>query len=111
MNKHVCNLSDPWPVGHPLPPVDEHRLVGPEPGTEVLYTRVRRWGQGYPVVWHEETEVLPATVIERSYVWSPGECRHRGGYRRYDWSVIDVREPNRTYRVVVDDKDLDEVNA
>lgn len=104
---HICRLSDPWPTGHPLPAEDPARLQGPEVGTTVTYHRVRRWGEGYPVVWHEEVADLPATVIARSYVWSPGECRHNGGYRRYDWTVVEVHEPSgKTYTVVVDDKDL-----
>jgi len=103
---HACQLSDPWPTGHPLPEVIEAKLTGPDVGAEVTYHRVRRWGTGLPVVWHEEVIDLPATVLERSYVWSPGECRHKGGYRRYDWTVIEVHETTRNYTVVVDDKDL-----
>jgi hypothetical protein len=45
------------------------------------------------------------TVIEDSYVWSPGECRHGGGYRRYDWSVIRT-DDNKT--MCVNDSDLRE---
>lgn len=106
VDNHVCRLGDPWPTGHPLPPVDPAKLTGPEVGTEVMYHRVRRWGDGNPVVWHENVADLPATVLDRSYVWSPGECRHKGGYRRYDWTVIKVHEPGHEYTVVVDDKDL-----
>ena len=42
-------------------------------------------------------------VVQRSYVSSPGECRHNGGYRRYDWSVV---TDEHGYRVVVNDSDL-----
>ncbi len=45
-------------------------------------------------------------MIERSYVWSPGECRSNGGYRRYDWSVIE-RGPDKYRAVVVNDTDLE----
>lgn len=112
---HVCDLSRPWPIGHPLPPEDPAKLQGPEVGDRVTYVRVRRWtthDDGVQVK-HEQTMWLPAVIKARSYVWSPGECRSGGGYRRYDWKVIDVEEPpsvdhpyGRTYTVVVDDKDL-----
>lgn len=41
-------------------------------------------------------------VVEQSYVWSPGECRHKGGHRNYDWSVVDFGD----VRLVVNDSDL-----
>ena len=108
--EHVCRMSDPWPTGHPLPPEDPAKLQGPEVGARVTYHRVRRWGvydsDLGETVWHTETSELPAEVLRRSYVWSPGECRHKGGYRHYDWTVIRVFEPERTYEVVVDDKEL-----
>lgn len=108
MSEHVCNMRNPWPVGHPLPPVDPAKLQGPEVGEMVTYHRVLHCGEGDPVVWHKEVTDVPALVLERSYVWSPGECRHKGGYRRYDWSVITVYDPERSYTVVVNDTDLKE---
>lgn len=108
--EHRCNLNDPWPTGHPLPPEDPAKLVGFPVGTMVIYHRVRRTGQwdaeAGETVWTEDVADLPALVLRQSYVWSPGECRHRGGYRHYDWTVIRVFEPSRAYEVVVDDKDL-----
>jgi hypothetical protein len=109
MTEHRCNLNSPWPTGHPLPPEDPARVQGPEVGSHPIYKHVNRWGEGFPVVWHEETTYQPATVLERSYVWSPGECRHNGGYRRYDWTVISTVGEGRAYTVVVDDADLIEV--
>jgi hypothetical protein len=106
MTAHVCNFNIAWPIGHPLPEERAEKLTGPEVGAEVTYHRVRRHGEGFPVVWIEEVDDLPATVLTRSYVWSPGECRHKGGYRRYDLSVIEVHEASRNYTVVVDHKDL-----
>jgi hypothetical protein len=110
MTEHRCNMHSPWPIGHPLPPEDPARLQGPEVGATVTYHRVRRTGQYSreldTVVYTEDIADLPATVKERSYVWSPGECRHKGGYRRYDWTVVEVHEPERSYTVVVDDADL-----
>ena len=93
MNEHVFP-KNAWPTGHPLPPVIESKLTGPEVGSVHPYEG-RYGGPGQT-----------AEVLERSYVWSPGECRHRGGYRRYDWSVVRVVTPERSYTVVVDDKDL-----
>jgi len=103
---HVCNMRDPWPVGHPLPEIDDSKLQGPMVGDVVTYTHTKKWGEGYPTVWHEEVEVHTAVVIERSYVWSPGECRHKGGYRHYDWSVIRYGDGPRQVQVVVNDTDL-----
>lgn len=92
VSNHVCNMRSAWPVGHPLPPVNADRLTGPEVGT---------------LCWSlSECDFLSGVVVkvvERSYVWSPGECRHGGGYRRYDWSVIEYG-PNK--RVVVNDTEL-----
>lgn len=110
MNTHVCNLRDVWPTGHPLPVEDPAKLQGPEVGQEVTYRRTQRHGtfDSDGRINHIEVAELHAVVLERSYVWSPGECRHHGGYRRYDWSVIQVfpggDEPS--YRVVVDDEEL-----
>jgi hypothetical protein len=91
---HVCP-NNAWPTGHPLPPVDPAKLTGPEVGEFVMYQNKYRPNDGAVVV----------KVLERSYVWSPGECRHKGGYRRYDWTVIEVG-PDRYRAVVVDDTDL-----
>jgi len=90
VDEHVCNWNAAWPIGHPLPPELPERLQGPEVGALCIY----RDSRDGPIV---------VTVLERSYVWSPGECRHKGGYRRYDWKVIERRPGSR---VVVDDKDL-----
>lgn len=88
--EHVCRLNDPWPVGHPLPPVDPAKLSGPEVGQLCLYKS------------GVDDSITVVEVVERSYVWSPGECRHKGGYRRYDWSVINRGRG----RIVVNDEDL-----
>lgn len=95
MSEHVCNWNSAWPIGHPLPPEDPDKLQGPEIGEPgVLY-------------WNRYKQIYqPAKIIARSYVWSPGECRHQGGYRHYDWSVIETFDGERWYRVVVDDADL-----
>ena len=108
MSEHICNFNQPWPTGHPLPPEDPDKLRGPEVGEYMVYHHVRRWGTGDGnggTVWHEEAEDRIVRVIRRSYVWSPGECRSKGGYRRYDWSVIE-EGPGEYRSVVVDDKDL-----
>ena len=110
MPDHACNWHSAWPTGHPLPPVDDSKLQGPMVGDTVTYHRVRRSGMYDKAigdtVWTEDVQDLPAVVLHRSYVWSPGECRHKGGYRHYDWSVIRVFEPSREYEVVVNDSDL-----
>lgn len=93
MSEHTCNLRDVWPTGHPLPPVDPARLTGPEVGEFVLYNDKYRGEQ------------VVVRVVERSYVWSPGECRSKGGYRHYDWSVIE-EGPGKYRAVVVNDTDL-----
>ena len=107
---HAGHMQGAWPTGCPLPPEDPAKLQGPPVGARVNYRRVRRTGEVIAdgsLVWTHEVMDLPAEVIAQSYVWSPGECRHGGGYRRYDWTVIKVFEPEgRTYRVVVDDTDL-----
>jgi hypothetical protein len=111
--EHICNMSDPWPTGHPLPAEDPARLQGPEVGSHPVYKHVSRTGKSVDgvIVWEEKVEYQPTTVLHRSYVWSPGECRHKGGYRRYDWTVISTVGEGRAYTVVVDDKDLIEVEA
>lgn len=105
---HVCNLRDAWPTGHPLPAEDPAKLQGYEVGEEVSYHHEKRWGttDDGKTVWHVEVEDLPAIILQRSYVWSPGECRSEGGYRHYDWSVIRVLDPHGEYTVVVNDTSL-----
>ena len=88
--RHVCDWGSAWPTGHPLPPEDPAKLTGPEVGALCIITSKYRTG-------------LVVRVLHRSYVWSPGECRSKGGYRHYDWSVI---TDDHGYRVVMDDKDL-----
>jgi hypothetical protein len=65
-------------------------LRGPEKGALCIVTSKYKPG-------------LVVRVLERSYVWSPGECSSHGGYRHYDWSVI---TDDHGYRVVVNDTDL-----
>ena len=77
----------------PIPPERPERLQGPEVGTLCLY---RSKYEPAPVV---------VSVLERSYVWAPGERSYGGGARRYDWKVI-ARGSNGTRRLCVDDKDL-----
>lgn len=117
--EHVCRLSDPWPTGHPLPPEDPAKLQGPEVGEFMVYHHVKRYGTNGPcdtagcvektnehgTVWHEQVEDRIVRVIHRSYVWSPGECRAKGGYRHYDWSVIE-EGPDEYRSLVVNDSDL-----
>ena len=95
--QHVCDFKSAWPVGHPLPPEDPSRLTGPEVGATVRYV-----GR-YPDLLAKTGGI--ATVIERSYVWSPGECRSKGGYRHYDWSVIEWAGKT----MCVNDTDLEEI--
>jgi hypothetical protein len=99
---HVCRLSDPWPTGHPIPPEDPARLQGPELGFAV-YTPIVPADPGILGAAYYAPRVVK--VIERSYVWSPGECRSKGGYRHYDWSVIE-EGPDKYRTVVVNDTDL-----
>lgn len=96
--EHECRLGDPWPTGHPLPPEDPARLQGPPLGFALYHDKYASKKAG--------TDVYTVVkVIERSYVWSPGECRSGGGYRHYDWKVIE-EGPNKYRAVVVDDADL-----
>jgi hypothetical protein len=95
--EHVCDLSSPWPVGHPLPVEDPAKLQGPELGFALYEDK-------------HAGEIVVVKVIERSYVWSPGECRACGGYRHYDWSVIE-EGPNKYRAVVVNDTDLSPIPA
>jgi hypothetical protein len=98
MSEHVCRLNDPWPTGHPLPPEDPAKVQGPEEGTFMMYHDMYAEKKGAPAY-------VVVKVLRRSYVWSPGECRHKGGYRHYDWSVIE-RGPGRYRSVIVNDSDL-----
>lgn len=91
---HVCSFNDAWPTGHPLPPEDPDRLEGPEVGTFWLYTSPYR-----------EDGTVVVRILARSYVWSPGECRQKGGYRHYDWSVVE-EGPGGYRKVVVNDEHL-----
>jgi hypothetical protein len=76
----------------PIPPERPERLQGPEVGSLCLYRNAR-----YPQF--DGT----VEVIERSYVWAPGDRSYGGGSRRYDWKVI--RYPTGK-TMCVDDKDL-----
>jgi hypothetical protein len=90
---NYCSIH-PCPAG--IPPEDPERLQGPEVGQLV-------WYEGYG-------KYIPAQVcrvVERSYVWGPGDHNFRNadgtfGMRRYDWKVVDFGKS----RLVVDDKDL-----
>ena len=107
-SKHVCPRNA-WPTGHPLPPEDPAKLQGPEVGEFMLYrprTHVYMTKDGVREDVCETHEPRVVRVIRRSYVWSPGECRHNGGYRRYDWSVVE-EGPDEYRSVVVDDADLE----
>jgi hypothetical protein len=75
---------------YPIPPENPDRLQGPEVGTLCLY-------QG-----RNDPSPAVVRVVERSYVWSPGDHSQS---RRYDLKVI-ARGPNRTRTLLVDDKDL-----
>ena len=107
MTEHVCNWASAWPTGHPIPPEDPALLQGPEIGTYMMYapkSRVSRMVDGAMVKDPDPAPVV-VRVLHRSYVWSPGECRSKGGYRHYDWSVIE-EGPDRYRAVVVNDSDL-----
>lgn len=99
--EHICRLFDPWPTGHPLPPDDPAKAQGPGPGTFMVY-HPKGYSVGDVRVANEPRIVR---VVKTSYVWSPGECRAKGGYRHYDWSVIE-EGPDGYRRVVVNDTDL-----
>lgn len=77
----------------PIPPERPERLQGPEIGTECIYNSASERFNGRRVV-----------VIERSYVWGPGDASYGGGARHYDWKVIRFLDDGRT--LCVDDKDL-----
>lgn len=100
---HECNWNSAWPTGHPLPPEDPARLQGPEVGEFVVYTpKSSILVNGVP---QPPRPPVIVRVIQRSYVWSPGECRSKGGYRHYDWKVIE-EGPDEYRTLVVDDTDL-----
>lgn len=108
--EHVCNFASAWPVGHPLPPEEPTKLQGPELGFVIyqptpLRNHIRNAATGETVIQTIERPAIVVRVIERSYVWSPGECCEQGGYRHYDWSVIE-EGPNKYRAVVVNDTDL-----
>ena len=94
---------------HPLPPEDPDKLQGPEVGEFVMYQPdpLTKWTNGPEgrVKVVEERPAVVVRVIKRSYVWSPGECSSRGGYRHYDWSVIE-EGPDEFRAVVVNDDKL-----
>lgn len=94
-NGHVCSQ---YGYDHPLPPEDPAMLQGPEVGELMRYYYAPGRGRGR---W----QGIVVRVLRRSYVWSPGECRSRGGFRHYDWSVIQFGEhPDRI--MVVNDSEL-----
>lgn len=74
-----------------IPPENPDKLQGPEVGALCLYQD------------RYQVEPMVVRVIERSYVWAPGDPSYRGGARRYDWKIID-RGPKG--QLCVDDKDL-----
>jgi hypothetical protein len=99
---HVCNWQSAWPMGHPLPPVDPEKLTGPAVGAIVRYVN-----PAFP-----QWDRMLVRVVEQSYVWSPGECRAHGGYRHYDWTVIEwpvlARDGGVTFKkMVVNDENLE----
>lgn len=77
----------------PIPPERLERLQGPEVGSLCLYQS------------RYQPEPMVVRVIERSYVWAPGDRAYHGGSRRYDVKVI-ARNPNGTDTLLVDDKEL-----
>jgi hypothetical protein len=76
---------------NPPPPERPERLQGPEIGALCVYQS--RYREGPEL----------ARVIERSYVWAPGDPAYHGGARRYDWSVVRFDSGKS---LCVDDKDL-----
>lgn len=74
---------------YPIPRENPDRLQGPEVGTLCVYR------------YHDDPPMI-VRVLERSYVWAPGE---RSQSRRYDLKVI-ARGPNGTRHVLVDDATL-----
>ena len=72
-------------------PEDPTKLQGPEIGSLCLTLKH----------WNFMPVGTVVRVIERSYVWAPGQP---GAYREYDWSVIEYNA--RGSRVVVNDYEL-----
>lgn len=87
--------ADPWDhmLTH-IPPEDPARLRGPEVGTRCIYQSPYTAGP-------ERVE-----VVERSYVWAPGDPGYGGGVRRYDVKVIRFVDGTGTRTLSVDDRDL-----
>ncbi len=77
---------------NPPPPERPERLQGPEVGALCVYH------SKYPQWDGQEVE-----VIERSYVWAPGDPAYRGGSRRYDWKIVRFASGKT---MCVDDADL-----
>lgn len=77
---------------YPIPPEAPGRLQGPEVGTLCRLT------SRYP-----RFDGLIVRVLQRSYVWAPGDPAYHGGMRRYDWKVI---EYGRGHTLCVDDVQL-----
>ena len=75
----------------PIPPERPERLQGPEKGTLCEY-------QG-----RYQPERVVVRVVERSYVWAPGDPGYGGGSRRYDWKVVELPTGKQ---LCVDDSDL-----
>lgn len=88
---HICDwMNSPWPTGHPPPPENPAKLQGPEVGEIVRYGNEK----------YERWDGMLMRVKARSYVWSPGECQSKGGYRHYDWKVVEWPVLNRKGKVV-----------
>lgn len=79
---------------YPIPPENPDRLQGPEVGALCLYHDDRY-----------QPEAMVVRIVERSYVWSPGE---RAQSRRYDLKVIDRGAKGR---LLVDDVKLTVLDA
>lgn len=105
MSEHHCNWASAWPIGHPLPVEDPAKLEGPEVGTFCWYQPADLVTYRDGVRDIEVRNPVLVRVVERSYVWSPGECRSHGGYRHYDWTVIE-EGPDKYRSVVVNDEQL-----
>lgn len=91
--KHPCTAAARECIHLPIPPERPEKLQGPEVGTLCLYQS------------KYQPEPMVVRVLERSYVWAPGDRSYGGGSRRYDWKVI-ARGPNGTRTLCVDDNDL-----
>jgi hypothetical protein len=81
-----CLTCNPPPAENPA------RLQGPEVGTLCrLSSRFARF------------DGRAVRIVERSYVWAPGDPAYHGGSRHYDWKIVEYAPGQR---VCVDDKDL-----